>query len=194
MKQTVPLKNVQRSRHSSSLTPAVKRAFENARKCYQEIRGTQASALDKAREAGEWLDKARTVIKKEGGSFRTILGSQMKEFGKGSVANAYNYITIYEKWNKLEPERKKNPDLSIDGALRFLKTGSIQKPGRRVEPDKLIAEIVEDALEGWGEKEKEWLSEKYAEVISHLDYGAELRRAFEKIRAKVRAAMESEQP
>lgn len=190
MKENSPEKGVQRSRHSAALSPTAREAFARAKECYRAVRDHQRSALLKAKETGNWFDKARAAIRQDGGSFRSILRSEMKGFGKHSVANVYNYIKIDDGWDLLERERKKNPDLSIDAALRFLRTGSTGRPSKGIKYETLITEIVEDALEDWTHEEKEWLSDHYEQVILHVDSSAILKRSFEKVRSKVRAAME----
>jgi hypothetical protein len=183
---------VQSSRRPGA-NAAAKKAFQKVKKCYRAIYKGEQRALDKAREAGKWLNKARTEIKKSGGgSFRSILRSEIKEFGENSVANAYNYIKIFKEWEKIKQQRKVEPELSIDGALRFLRSGE-SKPVNRmnVAAEKLYAEIAEEGLEDWTAEEKTWLSDRYAEVILQIDCAEILRPGFEKLRRKVQQQMNS---
>lgn len=188
-------KSVQSSRHSAALTAAAKEALQKAKECYREIDARQRSALLKAREAGEWFEKARVEIKKNKGAFRSILRSETKEFGKNSLANVYNYIKIFENWAKIEKRLKEEPDLSIDGALRFLRTGESKEINQmNVAAEKLYAEIVAEGMEEWSDAERTWLSTKYAEVIDQMAFTDMLRPVFAEVRKKVQQAMKGSKP
>src|SRR4051812_43465896 len=116
-----------RSSVQSSGRLAAVHALKKARECFLQIHAHQRTALLKAKEAGDWLSEAKKAVP---GEFLTLVKTELKGVKGYSNANVHNYIKIFRKWEELEPllDDEKHPDydpnLSIDGALRYLKTGS----------------------------------------------------------------------
>src|SRR5439155_12258253 len=105
---------------------------------YGEITEAQQRALLKAKMTGDYLNKAKEVVEKE--MYGDWL-SRLKNLFKGSVRNAQNYMEISRRWDELEPELERNPNLSIDGALQYLRTQNRMK----------------EMTKHWTEDEQEWL-------------------------------------
>lgn len=98
-------------------------AFTSANNKYQELLQDQRSTLLNARGCGIFLNRAKRLVKKGGGSW---MDNVRKNF-KGKARNAENYMQIAREWYQIEPLLKDHPDLSIDGALRYLRTGTVEK-------------------------------------------------------------------
>jgi hypothetical protein len=103
----------------------------------------RAKKLWKQKSEHRWLKKLRRVF-------------DQKE------RTAQVYMQLAENWNRLEPVLIEYPTLSIDGALRYLKIGRVEKKKKKTwDPnefglDRQWAELKR-LWENWPQEAKDWL-------------------------------------
>ena len=92
---------------------------DEANRCHREVVGHLQSALLKAKEAGENLNKAKELVRARGERF----GDWLEKNFEASHEKANMYMRIAREWNEhVEGEYVENPDLSITGAIRYLRS------------------------------------------------------------------------
>jgi len=112
--------------------------FREANLNLEELIGLQRRALVKAKMIGGYLNRAQKVVEIElCEKWLDYLG----QYFKGSERNAQNYMEIARRWHELEAEVARNPELSIDGALRILRRQN----------------VMQKLTKTWSDEEKEWL-------------------------------------
>ncbi len=149
----------------------VEHLFKNANELNEQL----VQMLTKARQCGKYLNGAKPIVKSQGGFWE----GYVKKHFNGSWRNAQNYMLIDNRWSDLQPVLAKHPDLSIDGALRYLRTGLGPKRFDKGDftADKILADVFRQDRKQWSREEKELLRlnpEAYREKMAELR--SELRR------------------
>jgi hypothetical protein len=166
---TDKLLNTQSSAHArpvvltaSGRIDRVRYAFDRAIACYKKMTALESSALLEARNTGHWLNKAKPEVKQRGGQWLAVLKREFEEIG--SIRRAQDCMRIDREWKQLETVMKKHTDLSIAGALRFLKTGSVELKQAKKTFDHLDLLkwenwklVFERAWHSWTANERDWV-------------------------------------
>jgi hypothetical protein len=120
------------------------------------------SSLINARRAGEYLNKAKAEVEKAKQLWLPVL---REKFGK--ERNGQNCMEIARRWDELQPALAKNPNLSINGALRVLR-GKERKPEEDEDLKKRrqifheVQRILQHVWPVWSSKDIAILSDKLA--------------------------------
>jgi hypothetical protein len=137
----------------------VELAFESAVKCYHRMLEFQRATLVNARRCGAFLIKAKGILKRDK---RRWLDNLQKHFKGKSIRSAQNYMLIAENWESIKTILPRYPDLSIDGALHFIKTGNVE-PKRKKGFDPYFfgisrewTQMLKETWGNWSQDERDW--------------------------------------
>lgn len=147
--------------NAGDLLNEAKRYYDEAHSDYWLGMAFRTSALHRARVAGEYLLKAKTLVKH--GEWE---GTLAKFFGEEKIRRCQDFMRIADEWGTIERAMKKNPDLSIDGALKLLRPG-----GKAFPDDPQFRETLNAARELFAEafpKLETWTDEDLFVLQTHF--------------------------